>query len=127
MDDATAKYTVTASAGSGGSISPTGTTTYLKRKTALYTITPDSSYYIQNVTVDGASVGAVKYYTFDPLYANHTIAATFAIERPDVHSHFFLELRGFDQSAGSPDSHTGRIEDVHYHTEHRLPDSVRDR
>ena len=82
VDDATAKYTVTATAGAGGSISPTGTTTYLKRKTALYTITPDSGYYIQNVTVDSVSVGAVKYYTFDPLYANHTINATFASSAP---------------------------------------------
>ena len=83
VDDATAKYTITASVGTGGSISPNGATSYLKRKTALYTIIPDSGYYIQDVLVDGISVGAVKYYTFDPLYANHTISATCAASAPN--------------------------------------------
>ena len=82
VDDVTAKYTVTASAGAGGTISPVGATTYLKRRTALYTITPDSGMAILDVKVDGVSVGSVKYYTFDPLYANHTIAATFAATAP---------------------------------------------
>ncbi|MCX6868233.1 MAG: hypothetical protein NTV46_18905, partial [Verrucomicrobia bacterium] len=54
----------------------------IKRKTALYTITPNAGYYIQDVQVDGASIGSVKYYTFDPLYANHTITATFANTPP---------------------------------------------
>ncbi|MCX6345300.1 MAG: hypothetical protein NT018_09550 [Armatimonadetes bacterium] len=83
LDDVGAKFTVTASAGANGSISPVGATTYLKRKTALYSITPNSTYYIADVTVDGVSVGAVKYYTFDPLYANHTINATFASTAPN--------------------------------------------
>ena len=83
VDDVTAKFTVTASAGAGGSISPTGAATYLKRKTALYAITPDADKFILDVTVDGVSVGAVKYYTFDPLYANHTIAATFGASAPN--------------------------------------------
>lgn len=83
VDDVNAKYTITATAGSGGSISPAGDTTLLKRATALYTITPDAAKYITDVTVDGVSVGAVKYYTFDPLYANHTIAATFAASVPN--------------------------------------------
>jgi len=82
VDDVNAKYVITASAGSGGSISPTGATTYLKRKTALYTITPDPGYYIQDVLVDGVSVGAVNSYTFDPIYSNHTIAATFSATAP---------------------------------------------
>ncbi|MCX6877371.1 MAG: hypothetical protein NTW21_26715 [Verrucomicrobia bacterium] len=82
VDDVTAKYTITASAGSDGNISPAGTTTFIKRKTALYTITPNAGYYIQDVQVDGASIGSVKYYTFDPLYANHTITATFANTPP---------------------------------------------
>ena len=83
VDDDTAKYTVTAAAGANGGISPPGPTTYLKRSTALYTITPNSGYAIQDVTVDGVSVGAVKSYTFDPLYAAHTIAATFALSAPN--------------------------------------------
>ena len=82
VDDVNAKYTVSASAGVGGGISPAGNTPYLKRKTASYTITPDAGKFILDVTVDGVSVGAVKSYTFDPLYAGHTIAATFAASAP---------------------------------------------
>lgn len=82
VDDVTTKFTVAATAGAGGSISPAGTTTYLKRATALYTITPDPGMFIQNVTVDGASVGSVRHFTFDPLYSNRSITATFAATPP---------------------------------------------
>ncbi|MCX6345148.1 MAG: hypothetical protein NT018_08735, partial [Armatimonadetes bacterium] len=41
VDNVLTKYTVTASVGTGGSISPAGNSTFLKRATALYTITPD--------------------------------------------------------------------------------------
>ncbi len=83
VDDVTAKYTVTATPGAHGSISPAGTTTWLKRQTARYTITPAEGYYVQDVQVDGVSVGAVETYTFDPLYANHAITATFAASAPN--------------------------------------------
>lgn len=82
VDDVTAKHTITASAGAGGTISPAGTSTFLKRATTLYTITPDPGQFIQDVKVDGISVGAVRHYTFDPLDADHTIAATFAATAP---------------------------------------------
>ncbi len=82
VDDVSAKFTVTAAAGSGGSIGPVGAKAYLKRRTALYTITPEKGRFIQDVKVDGVSVGSVKAYTFDPLSANHTISATFASSAP---------------------------------------------
>jgi len=82
VDDTSAKYSVTASTGANGSISPAGASTYLKRTAVAYTITPNSGYYIQDVFVDGTSIGSVKSYSFDPLYANHTIAATFAASAP---------------------------------------------
>lgn len=83
VDDVTAKHTVTATAGANGHISAEGATTYLQRRTALYTITPEEGFFIQDVLVDGVSVGAVKHYTFDPLYANRTIHATFAATAPE--------------------------------------------
>ena len=43
LDDVRAKYTVTASGGAHGSISHVGATTYLKRKTVLYAITPEKT------------------------------------------------------------------------------------
>jgi len=45
-----------------------------------YTITADPGYHIEDVLVDGASVGAVTSYTFTNVTANHTIAASFAID-----------------------------------------------
>ena len=44
-----------------------------------FTITPAASYHVADVLVDGASVGAVTSYTFNNVTANHTIAASFAI------------------------------------------------
>ena len=45
-----------------------------------FTITPDARYHVADVLVDGVSVGAVTSYTFTNVTANHTIAATFAID-----------------------------------------------
>ena len=44
-----------------------------------FTITPATGYQVASVTVDGTSVGAVTSYTFPNVTANHTIAATFAL------------------------------------------------
>lgn len=71
-------YTLTSSAGSGGSITPTGTVIISGGTSQKFTITPASGYKIAGVAVDGASVGAVSSYTFSNVAANHTISATFA-------------------------------------------------
>jgi YVTN family beta-propeller protein len=70
-------YTITASAGSGGSINPLGTSTLNPGADQTYTITPTAGYHIADVQVDGGSVGAVSTYTFTNVTANHTISATF--------------------------------------------------
>jgi hypothetical protein len=70
-------YTLTASAGTGGSISPTGGVGVTTGTTQSFTITPSSGYSVSSVTVDGVSVGAVTSYTFSNVTANHTIAAAF--------------------------------------------------
>ena len=70
------QYTITANAGTGGTITP-GTTHVYKGDNATFTITADSGYHIEDVLVDGASVGAVSTYTFENVTANHTISATF--------------------------------------------------
>ena len=70
-------YTITASAGSGGSISPTGEVTVSGGNTQAFTITPDSWYNVSDVLVDGVSQGAVSTYTFNNVTADHTIAAQF--------------------------------------------------
>ncbi len=71
-------YTITASAGSGGGISPSGAVIVTSGSTPTFTITPSSGYHVAGVTVDGVGVGALTSYTFNPVSANHTIAATFS-------------------------------------------------
>jgi hypothetical protein len=73
-------YTITASSGSNGSISPlTATINYLGSQT--FTITPDTGYEVKDVLVDNVSVGAVPSYIFSNIIANHTISATFTIKK----------------------------------------------
>jgi len=72
-------YSITASAGSHGSISPSGATTVNSGDNQSYNITADSGYHVSNVLVDGSSVGAVSSYTFNTVTADHTISATFAV------------------------------------------------
>ena len=72
-------YTITASTGSGGSISPSGAVTVNWGDSRAFTITPDTGYHVADVLVDGVSVGAVTSYTFSNVQADHTISASFAI------------------------------------------------
>jgi len=71
------EYTITASAGSGGSISPSGAVSVNCGDSQTFTITPDTGYHISDVLVDDSSVGAVSSYTFSAVDKDHTIAATF--------------------------------------------------
>ena len=73
----TTSYTITASAGSNGSISPLGSVRVNKGASQSFSITPNSGYKVSGVTVDGSSVGAVASYTFSNVQANHSISATF--------------------------------------------------
>ncbi len=70
-------FTITASAGTGGSISPSGAVSIGYGASKTFTITPNSGYRVAGVLVDGISVGAVTTYTFSNVTANHTIAASF--------------------------------------------------
>src|SRR5206468_2231439 len=72
-------YTVTASAGANGAISPSGGVTVNYGDDQSFTITPDAHYHLADVLVDGSSVGAVTSYTFTNVTGDHTISATFAI------------------------------------------------
>ena len=70
-------YTIAASSGPGGSISPAGAVVVNCGADQKFVVTPNSCFAIANVKVDGNSVGAVASYTFSNVTANHTIAATF--------------------------------------------------
>jgi len=70
-------YTITASAGTNGSISPSGPVQVYAGASQTFTITPAANYSVGDVVVDGKSVGAVTSYPFTGVSANHTIVATF--------------------------------------------------
>jgi hypothetical protein len=74
----TSSRLITASAETGGSISPSGEVTVTNGGSQTFTITPGVGYQISDVLVDGGSVGAVTSYPFTNVTANHTISATFA-------------------------------------------------
>jgi hypothetical protein len=74
-----ASHTITASAGSNGSIAPSGAVTVNHGSNQSFTITPNANYHVADVLVDGSSVGAVTSYSFNNVTANHTISATFAV------------------------------------------------
>lgn len=70
-------YTITATAGAGGSINPSGSTPVACGNDKTYTITANEGYEIADVLVDGASVGTVSTYTFENVKNAHTIAVSF--------------------------------------------------
>ena len=71
-------YTIKATAGTGGSISPSGNVSVREGRDQTFTITPDKGYAVANVKIDGRSIGAVKSYTFENVRRNHTIEVSFA-------------------------------------------------
>ena len=75
--EAAQKYTIAATAGEGGSITPNGDVSVKEGASQTFAITADNGYEIADVLVDGNSVGAVETYTFDEVKANHTISASF--------------------------------------------------
>lgn len=76
--DIQTQFTITATAGNGGKIAPTGATNVYKGTSKAFTITPNEGYHVDSLTVDGTAVNVVTEYTFSDVTANHTIAVTFA-------------------------------------------------
>jgi uncharacterized repeat protein (TIGR02543 family) len=75
-------YTITATAGANGSITPEGDVTVIEGNDSFFEIVPDTDYQIADVLVDGVSVGAVESYEFTNVIANHTIEASFEVAPP---------------------------------------------
>ena len=85
-------FTITASAGAGGSISPCGSVSVREGGDKIFTITPDSGYRISYVLADGKRVGAVESYTFEDVQKGHTIEAVFAKENPSRGGNPFTDV-----------------------------------
>jgi hypothetical protein len=73
-------HSITASATSGGSISPSGETLVFEKDSQAYSISPGAGYEVSDVTVDGVSKGAVAAYTFANVTSDHSIRAVFEQE-----------------------------------------------
>ena len=71
------EYTITATAGANGSITPAGVVTVTEGNNQSFTISPNPGYQVADVLVDGGSVGVVTNYQFTNVQTNHTIAASF--------------------------------------------------
>lgn len=70
-------YTIDASAGAGGSISPAGGTSVMWHNDRTFAIAPAEGHRISDVRVDGTSVGKVPSYTFRSVTSDHSIRAEF--------------------------------------------------
>jgi YD repeat-containing protein len=75
-------YTITASAGAGGTISPPGPASVVRGGDCSFTAMPGPGYYVDNIVVDGNSLGAATGYTFTNVTAAHTISASFVSAFP---------------------------------------------
>ncbi len=73
------QYTITASAGSSGSISPAGNLVVNYGSSQTFTFTPNTGYYIDSLIVDGVRQTSASSYTFSSVTANRTIRATFKL------------------------------------------------
>mgnify|MGYP002098347987 FL=1 len=118
----TARYTIEASAGHGGGISPDGRVRVSRGSDKTFRITPDAGYEIADVLVDGESVGAVSCYTFETVRKAHTIEALFAPEKqladpddtgvsgwPNTEDHLAY-LNGYGSGLFGPDDHMTRAQ-----------------
>lgn len=81
-DEVVTRYTVTASAEKGGSISPSGAQVVTAGTSMTFTIIAEDGYKISDVIVDEVSMGEVDSYTLEDIQTDHSIEATF--ERTEV-------------------------------------------
>ncbi|MDM8551193.1 PKD domain-containing protein [Desulfobacterales bacterium HSG2] len=71
------QHTITATSGDNGSINPSGEVTVDEGSYQTFVMTPDSGYELEDVEIDGMSLGALDGYTFTDVTNDHTIRATF--------------------------------------------------
>ena len=85
-------YTIKATAGAGGSISPSGNASVREGRDQTFTITPDKGYAVANVKIDGKSIGATKSYTFENVSRTHTIEVIFMKANGNPRTGVFVDV-----------------------------------
>ncbi len=77
-------YTINASSNYGGRVEPSGDVEVTHGETKNFQIIHGEGYHIEDIKVDGSSVGVESSYVFKDIIANHTIEAVFANDPPTV-------------------------------------------
>jgi hypothetical protein len=72
-------FTIVASAGTHGTISPSGVADVAAGSNPGVAFSPNTGYHVDSVFVDGSYIGAPSGYTFTNVTTDHTISVTFAI------------------------------------------------
>ena len=85
-------YTIKATAGAGGSISPSGNVSVREGRDRTFTITPDKGYAVSNVKIDGKSIGAMKSYTFENVRRTHAIEVIFTKANGNPQTGVFVDV-----------------------------------
>ena len=70
-------YSITSSANSNGSISPSGTITAASGEDKLFTVSPNSGYQVKKVLVDGIDRGPIISADINNISSDHSIEASF--------------------------------------------------
>ena len=78
------QHVITASSGAGGSFVPTGPIAYNTGDSAEYKLIVGSDHKVENVIVDGVSLGPITSYTFNDIKSDHSISATFICVCPPL-------------------------------------------
>lgn len=92
------RYNLTAKQSEGGTISPTSASVS-RGGSKTFTIKANDGYAIEDVLVDGVSVGAVASYTFENVTASHTITAKF--QKQAASASKFTDVAGTDWFAAA--------------------------
>lgn len=98
-------WTVTATAGAGGAIQPSGAIAVNQGTSVRFTLAPAAGYRVADLLVDGASRGPVSSYLLRGVASDHTLAATFA-PKPAKHGN------GSDATGRYVDNGDGTITDA---------------
>jgi hypothetical protein len=72
-------YTITATAGEHGSIDPSGQIVVDWGEDATFTFEPEDEFMVDELFIDGESIGFAESYTFENVIAEHTIHVTFRL------------------------------------------------